>query len=108
MPFKLTWKGPYVERQVRARLERIVTTEIGPAALSRVRELTPVDTGRLRAGWRGIADIQRIRYMLLNDVPYCPHVEWGARGRAGVGMGRRTMDEFAPLLKQALERAAGR
>lgn len=61
----------------------------------RVKDKTPVDTGRLRAGWEVQATTGALD--LTNAVPYAGFVELGTSKMAPRAMLRRTLLEAQPI-----------
>lgn len=63
-------------------------------AAARAAERSPVDTGRLRAGWR-LRDVRRqgngFVVEIVNSTPYASHVEHGHRTAGGTQVGGRFM-----------------
>ncbi len=54
--------------------------------LSEVQALTPVDTGRLRAGWKITPGEYLAVRLIGNDVPYVWMVEFGTKNRPATPM----------------------
>lgn len=89
---------------------------IGLQALSKVRKLTPVDTGNLRAKWHAnepkISD-EEITIEIKNNAEYAAPVEYGHRTRGGGFvqgrfMLRRAFDEIERSANLVLENAIAR
>lgn len=74
---------------------------IGMTAERYAKEITPVDTGRLRNSI-GHDEDDRAAYIGTN-VEYAPHVELGARGREGKHMLQRAASEHADEYKKLME-----
>jgi hypothetical protein len=72
-------------------------------ALKRVKQKTPVLTGRLQAGWKGELTAEEIR--INNDVPYAGFVEYGTDRMAPRGMLRATVLETPEITRLAAKRA---
>lgn len=80
---------------------------IGLAAEGHAKDITPVNTGRLRNSIAHATD-DTAAYIGTN-VEYAPYVELGAQGRAGAHMLQRSAtehsDEYKRLMKESLENA---
>lgn len=83
---------------------------IAEGLLERVKELTPVDTGRLRAGWQLEKDDEG--YVISNNVVYAKRVNFGFNGTDSLGrhyeqnghhMVEQTMAEADDIAKKALD-----
>lgn len=74
---------------------------IGMTAERYAKEITPVDTGRLRNSIGHDKD-DRATYIGTN-VEYAPYVELGARGREGKHMLQRAASEHADEYKKFME-----
>lgn len=106
MSVTLKWNGDYVMRTFRARAQRGLQ-EAGRRALARCKELTPVDTGRLRASMRILVDSRGLKVSIGSDVPYAKYVEFGTSRMAPRAMIRRTLDEFGPEFTDIIVAAMG-
>lgn len=110
---------------------------VAQAAVARVKELTPVDTGYLRANWTAVVSggsttidgrpagaagggieqaILGDHIVILNPVVYARRIEYGfvgtdSRGRhfnqAGVGMLQQTIAELPGIANRAITRVIG-
>lgn len=97
-------------REVKAALERAKKRgleAIGLAAEGHAKDITPVDTGRLRNSIAHATD-DTSAYIGTN-VEYAPYVELGAQGRKPVHMLKRAATEhtaeYKRLMKESLENA---
>jgi hypothetical protein len=61
--------------------------------LSRVQQLTPVDTGRARAGWRISQGKNENEMIVYNGVEYVVFLEYGHSRQAPQGMVRVSLAE---------------
>jgi hypothetical protein len=79
--------------------------EFGKEFLARVKEKTPVDTGRLQAAWelKVNKDTITVKNPALNDEgePYAIYVEFGTDKMRGVFMLQRTIAESGDISKVA-------
>lgn len=79
--------------------------EAGKFALSRVKELSPVRTGRYKRGWTKAVVTQgagSIVVTIYNKRPYLPHLL--ENGHAKVNGGRvKALPHIAPAEKEAIE-----
>ena len=66
--------------------------------LSRVQSLTPVDTGRARAGWM-LENKKENEIVVLNNVNYIIYLEHGHSRQAPSGMTRITIEEIKGKIK---------
>ena len=71
--------------------------------LARVKEKTPVRTGKLQAGWEASATPSEIT--VWNDVEYAEYVENGTPFQAPQGMLSRTLEEVDTIMTIAVERS---
>jgi len=69
-------------------------------AVATVREYTPVDTGRLKAGWQRHGNWLEGSVGIANFVPYAPYVEFGTEKMAA----KRMMQKSIPEIETQLER----
>lgn len=74
---------------------------IGLSAEGHAKEITPVDTGRLRNSISHATD-DEAAYIGTN-VEYAPYVELGSRGRKGKHMLQRAATEHAAEYKKLLQ-----
>ena len=74
---------------------------IGLVAEGHAKNITPVDTGRLRNSISHTTD-DEAAYIGTN-VEYAPYVELGARGRKGVHMLQRAATEHTDEYKRLME-----
>lgn len=94
---------------------------VGEAALFRVKELTPVRTGYLRAGWAFQMPVDQISatstLTIINPVTYAARVEFGFVGadkagrewhQQGRGMMQQTIAEMPKIAATALAGLFGR
>lgn len=72
-----------IEDQRQIKINRFVAQE-GEILKSLVAEKTPVDTGRLREGWKR-SRVTQGRTEVFNNTEYANHVEYGHRTRGGNG-----------------------
>lgn len=72
-----------IEDQRQIKINRFVARE-GEILKSLVAEKTPVDTGRLREGWKR-SRVRQGRTEVFNNTEYANHVEYGHRTRGGNG-----------------------
>ena len=70
--------------------------------VERVKIRTPVDTGRLQAGWR--SEVKPGEIDILNPVPYCDYVEDGTPKMAGVHMLKVTASEADQIAVEAIKK----
>ncbi len=91
---------------VRGLREEVVSSVVG-RVLGRIVELQPVETGRTREAWMGMAfgvggddgdvrvnsDEHVTQVDLVNRVEYLPFVEYGTSKMEPVGMVRRALGE---------------
>jgi hypothetical protein len=68
----------------------------------RIQELTPVDTGRARSGWRMEVEPGG-SYLILNPVEYILHLEHGSSRQAPQGMVNVTLAEKEAHIRQAAQ-----
>lgn len=67
---------------------------------SDAKMMSPVDTGRLRAGNRGLFDKQKLSGVLFNNVSYAPFQNFGTGGQVKINPG---WEATAALFKGASE-----
>lgn len=65
-----------------SRIER-APLAIAYALLGRLQELTPVDTGRLRAGWQ--IEEEPYKIVISNRVEYAARINFGFTGKDSLG-----------------------
>jgi len=70
--------------------------------LERVKDKTPVDTGKLQAGWQGAVESGSI--IVYNNVEYAEYVENGTENQAPVGMLATTLQEAPQIAQEAAQR----
>jgi hypothetical protein len=70
---------------------------VGAEVLEQIRDDTPVQTGRLRDGWR--LEVNGVTMTLYNTVPYASEVEYG---RGGAMLRLNTLPE---TIRSSLRRA---
>lgn len=83
-------------KEVLSALERAIYNGLdamGKVAETNAKELTPVDTGRLRNSIANKVSMDEKAVYIGTNVEYAPYVELGARGRAGVHMLQRAATE---------------
>jgi hypothetical protein len=78
-------------------------SEFGVEFMERVKEKTPVITGRLQNGWGFTMKQTDIEIWNVQD--YASYVEYGTPKMAPRGMLRRTLLESQDIAKVAMERA---
>ena len=82
-----------------------ICTELGLRFEGKAKRKTPVDTGRLRQGWK-ITSVKRIGKLyeitVYNDVHYAVHVEYGhvTRNHANYVVGRFMMHQAEVEVEQ--------
>lgn len=70
--------------------------QTGELLVGRAKNLTPVDTGQLRSGWKR-SRAENGRVTVYNNTEYAAHVEWGHRqekGRYIPAIGKRLKKPF--------------
>lgn len=72
----------------------------------RVKQRTPVRTGKLRNGWE--IEITKDKINIKNDVEYAQFVEDGTENMRGAHMLKTTFSERNAIAKQAAKRATAR
>lgn len=70
-----------------------------------IRARTPVDTGRLQAGWE-VVPLGPLQAVVANEVEYAEHVEFGTATMAPRAMARTAMANWQRLVDRAV-RALG-
>lgn len=81
---------------------KTLVNDVGDETLSRVKDKTPVASGRLRDGW--VLDKTDTAFQLSNDVPYAGYVEEGTTDNAPVGMLATTVLEIPDMIDQHLNK----
>ena len=79
-----------------------VVQEVSQEVFNRVKERTPVLTGRARDGWEIIHSDKQSK--ISNDVPYIGVLEEGSSDQAPAGMVGVTLDEVPEIVKQSIEK----
>ena len=95
--------------KLKADIEKIkkLPQAFGNEFLSRVREKTPVDTGRLQAAWAlEVNESQKsidVTNKAVNNegIPYAVFVEFGTEHTRGYFMLNRTISESSDILRTA-------
>ncbi len=59
-----------------------ISAQVGETLAGRAKDLTPVDSGRLRNDWQRTTP-QDARVTVYNNTEYAAHVEWGHRQNVG-------------------------
>ena len=72
-----------IEEQGARKMNQFVAQE-GEVIRGKVQDNTPVDTGRLKRGWKRSRAVQG-KAEIYNNVEYAAHVEYGHRTRGGKG-----------------------
>lgn len=72
-----------IEEQGARKMNQFVAQE-GEVIRGKVQDNTPVDTGRLKGGWKRSRAVQG-KAEIYNNVQYAAHVEYGHRTRGGKG-----------------------
>jgi hypothetical protein len=70
-----------VDRQAPRRAAAPHVASVASKVVAQIQAGTPVQTGRLRAGWRVVPGRVPGVQLLVNDVPYARFVEYGTRRR---------------------------
>lgn len=106
-----------INRWVTATQRKIngIVPAIGLEALARLKELTPVDTGNLRASWHmSIKSPSHVQ--LSTNVVYARRVEYGFVGedklgrkynQKGRGMVQQTVKELPRIARRVAQRLSG-
>lgn len=79
-----------------------VVKEVSQEVFDRVKERTPVLTGRARDGWEIVQGDKQSK--ISNDVPYIGVLESGSSDQAPQGFVGITLDEVPEMIKQAIEK----
>lgn len=89
-------------KNIQAALDRF-PQEVVNEFLPRVVRRTPRKSGKLQAGWEG--SVQDGLIEIKNEVDYAPHIEFGTRHIAPVGMLRATANEAEQIAEIAARKA---
>jgi len=73
--------------------------------VARVKQKTPVDTGKLQNGWEG--SIKHDAIEVTNSVEYASYVEFGTEKERPVGMLRTTELEAQQITDEAMKKVKG-
>lgn len=71
--------------------------------IARVRQKTPVITGKLQNGWGG--NLKKTAVEIWNTMDYAEYVEYGTHKMAPRGMLRATLEEVEQITEVARKRA---
>ena len=84
-------------------LQAGIINRVGKKIIPTLKRVTPVRTGKLKAGWESI--IVDTTVLITNDVPYAGYVENGTRYFQGRGMIRQLKSRFQDILIEETEKA---
>jgi HK97 gp10 family phage protein len=73
---RLTWRGPQVERQLRARLVRDLE-RLGSRIQAKAKARAPVRSGKLRSSVEVIVQANLMRVTIGSDVSYASYQNFG-------------------------------
>lgn len=88
--------------RINANVETVIDYAAAELVLSIARR-TPVDTGRLRAGWH-VVDLGPGRRRIANEVPYAVFVEYGTANMAPRAMARTAMADWQRIVTRSVRR----
>lgn len=80
--------------------------ETRKVAIKTLRQNTPVDTGRLKAGWKVVKEGHGFR--ITNETPYAVFVNMGTRNMAPRRMLEKSLPTIEATFKKALAKEIGK
>lgn len=75
-----------------------IVSELSQELLEKIKDRTPVDTGKAQAGWKLDDNV------IYNDVEYIEYLENGTPKMAPVGMVRLALEEADDILQKIVDK----
>ena len=85
------------------RLDRNIFIALDSIMMPKIRALTPVDTGRTRAGWK-LNHARQFTYEVINRTPYAAFIKIGGGQRFGPFITAEIQRQFFPAVVIAARR----